>query len=83
MSDTPNTLVTSNVMVPRDMPEDLRVLPGDFAVMVYGKTWVTPQWIRKNLTDRQWIEYTQYMICELCGRPCAGTCGLGPVQHGR
>ncbi len=81
MTTKPNTLVAANVMVPRDVKSDLHSLAGDFAVKVYGQQWLTPQGIRKSLSARQIVEYEQYLVCFLCGRPCAGTCGLDRQQQ--
>ena len=49
-------------------------LPGDFAFQVYRSYWPDPRIVRRELTDLQWQEYEQNLVCLLCGRPCAGTC---------
>lgn len=72
---TPNVGLRANVMVvPDRMDEEIRHLPGDFAVRIYRTWWTTPESIRTNLSELQFIEYEQHMLCHLCGRPCAGTC---------
>jgi len=70
----PNLRVVANVMTPMSGEGDIARLPGDLAVRVYKGLWLSPQSIRRNLTDRQWVEYQQYLVCALCGRPCAGSC---------
>lgn len=69
-----NVDVQPNVML-ADVPSEIPFLPGDFAFQVYRGFWRTPQIVRRSLTVQQWVEYEQYLICRLCGRPCAGTCG--------
>lgn len=82
MSDEPFLELTPNVMLDTDIvtgerlsaDEMIRYLPGDFAVKVYGRNWLNPTNIRRHLTPTQLVEYTQYMECVRCKRPCAGLC---------
>jgi len=76
-SDKSNVDILPNVALePLNRDDEYRVLPGDLAVEVYKKFWPTPQLIRSHLTDQQWIEYRQYLVCKRCRRPCGGTCSL-------
>jgi hypothetical protein len=76
MSDSePNVALRPNVMtVTERMHDEIAHLPGDFAVQIYRIWWTSPESIRTNLTERQFIEYEQHMVCLRCRRPCAGTC---------
>jgi len=55
--------------------QDLRYLPGDLIGEIYPEL-VDRRCIKNNLTPEQIEEYEQYLVCELCGRRCAGTCVL-------
>jgi hypothetical protein len=74
----PNVRVTANVMVVPDPPDstlEIRSLPGDLAVQIYRQLLWPDTWsIKKALSEVQWQEYEQYLVCRRCGRPCAGTC---------
>lgn len=50
-----------------------RFVPGDFVKQIYpGLT--DSRVIGSALTQRQIIELEQYLVCIVCGLPCAGTC---------
>jgi hypothetical protein len=71
----PNVAIDPNVMpVPDRRDDEIDHLPGDLVVQIYRSWWPSISAIRTNLTERQWIEYEQHLICHRCGRPCAGTC---------
>lgn len=77
MSDEPlpNVDLVPNVMVAKERPADeIAELAGDLAVRIYKKDWPNPAVVRAMLTDVQYVEYEQYMVCLRCGKPCAGTC---------
>jgi hypothetical protein len=52
-------------------------MPGDLVGEIY-KEFVNPEVMHRFLTPKQQREYLQYLPCLLCGRTCAGTCGLRP-----
>ena len=74
MIDEANVRVLPNVILDSGVDSTIPHLPGDFAVLVYKRLWISVALIKKNLTDDQYAEYLQYLVCGLCGRPCAGTC---------
>jgi hypothetical protein len=55
--------------------EDLRYLPGDLIGLIYPEM-IRTEVIRRCLSEEQQLEFKQYLICEICGRPCAGTCEI-------
>jgi hypothetical protein len=72
----PNLDVTPNVMVEQDgSSAEIRYLPGDLAIAVYARDrFGNKQLIKRGLTEKQYIEYLQYLRCQRCGVTCAGTC---------
>jgi hypothetical protein len=71
----PNLGVTPNVMPVQPSSEaEIRHLPGDLAVRVYPDRFGRSELIERGLTQRQHVEYRQYLQCQLCGNTCAGTC---------
>lgn len=66
--------VQSNLVVDDDLRKPVhKYIPGDFVGQVYpGK--VDLRVIHRELTAKQIREYEQYLVCTICGRPCAGTC---------
>ena len=74
MTSSSNVSVRSNVMIDEGFDQrKYRYLPGDFAALVYPEC----RDVRTSdvyLTPQQKIEKSQYLICILCRRPCAGTC---------
>jgi hypothetical protein len=73
--------VFSNLMP--DEPDNrphYRFMPGDLVGQIY-KEFVNPECMHQCLTPKQQKEYLQYLPCLLCGRTCAGTCGLRPASH--
>lgn len=72
-----NVNIVPNVMVDGlTGGEEIRALPGDFAVQVYRRWYSSKESLRQVLTDEQWEEHLQYLVCFRCNRPCAGTCSL-------
>jgi hypothetical protein len=39
---------------------------------------LNPEFYHQCMTSRQIEEYKHYLVCGLCHRTCAGTCGLRP-----
>ncbi len=69
-----NLAVRSNLMLDDENHREYhRYLPGDFVKQVYPNM-VDVRSIRDYLSPQQIIEHQQYLICTICGRPCAGTC---------
>jgi len=70
-----NLTVRSNLMLDDDAHrEKHRYLPGDFVGQVYP--YMTDNRVYSiYLTRQQIMELQQYLPCQRCGRPCAGTCG--------
>ena len=80
--DKANMHIVPNVMLASDSArEEIRYLAGDLAVRIYRGYWPSIQAIHANLTARQWVEYQQYLVCQLCGRTCAGTCPGAKAQN--
>jgi hypothetical protein len=74
MADDTNLNVSSNLMLDDfDHKPEHKYFPGDFLALV-NKTLIDSRIIDSNLTDRQIVEYKQYLTCLFCGRTCAGTC---------
>jgi hypothetical protein len=76
MIDRSTVQLRANVMVEMNRPsEELHHIPGDYAVLIYGSTLLgRKELIRKYLTPKQQLEHEQYLVCNLCRLPCAGTC---------
>ena len=74
----PNLDVTPNVMIVQSSAAaEIPYLPGDLAFAIYKRDrFGNPQLIERGLTEKQYIEYVQYLPCERCGRTCAGTCDV-------
>jgi len=69
-----NLDLRSNLMIDDKKHEPKhRYLPGDFAAQVYPKK-VDLRVIEKELSQKQIIEYKQYIRCRICKKTCAGTC---------
>jgi hypothetical protein len=67
--------VASNLMLDdRDHRPHYRYMPGDLLAQIYREFISPPETIHYHLTQRQQVEYLQYLPCLLCGRQCAGTC---------
>lgn len=67
--------VQSNLVVDDDLHTPVhRYMPGDFIGQIYPDK-VDARVIHRELTTKQIREYEQYLVCTICGRPCAGTCG--------
>lgn len=65
--------IRSNLMVDsEDREPHLRWLPGDFLALVYREYRDRRNWQR--VRPEQKIEIEQYLVCRLCGKPCAGLC---------
>lgn len=73
-----NIQAASNIMI-EDEGHRLqeRFIPGDFFAQIYPDR-LNPEFFHQWLTERQIREYKQYLVCGLCHRTCAGTCGLRP-----
>ena len=73
-----NIQVASNVMIDDDehRPHE-RYLPGDLFAQIYPDQ-LNPEFYHQCMTSRQIEEYKHYLVCGLCHRTCAGTCGLRP-----
>jgi len=71
-----NILVASNIMIDDDQhrPHEKHI-PGDLFAQMYPDR-LHPEYFHNWLTERQIREYKQYLVCGLCHRTCAGTCGL-------
>ena len=69
-----NLQIRSNLMLDdEEHTPHHRYLPGDFLALVYkGK--VDNRIVERELTQRQLVEYRQYLPCIRCGKRCAGTC---------
>lgn len=77
MTETNLSLQPNVMLMPQEDTEQLRYLPGDFAMQVYRRTLLSrPGLAEEYLTGRQRMEYQQYLICSKCGRPCAGKCRI-------
>lgn len=71
--------VASNLMLEdRDHQPHYRYMPGDLLGQIYREFISPPETIHYHLTQRQQLEYLQYLPCLLCGRQCAGTCRRTP-----
>ena len=69
-----NIDVQSNLMLEDEKHEQQhKYLPGDFLAQVYPEK-VDRRVIEQELSTRQIIEYEQYLVCNICKKPCAGTC---------
>lgn len=55
-------------------------MPGDLVAQIY-KEFLNPEFLHHHLTPQQQKEYLQYLPCLLCGRTCAGTCGVRPQRR--
>jgi hypothetical protein len=76
-----NVSLRSNVMLVQDSRmQEIRFLPGDFAFLVYKERWPRPESMQMDLTEQQFIEHTQYLVCQICRQTCAGTC-RGSTAH--
>ena len=70
-----NLAVRSNLMLEDEEHKlQYRYLPGDFVKMVYPEL-ADVRTYEATMSREQIIEMRQYLICILCRRPCAGTCG--------
>jgi hypothetical protein len=71
-----NVQVASNLMIDDDehRPHE-KYIPGDLFAQIYPDR-LHPEYFHKWLTEGQIREYKQYLVCGLCRRTCAGTCGL-------
>jgi hypothetical protein len=66
--------ILSNLMIDDESHKpEIKYLPGDFLVLVYPEK-VDKRCIESELTPKQILEYEQYLTCNICKRPCAGTC---------
>jgi len=72
---TSTVSLRSNLMVDDDAHSPKhKYLPGDFLRLV--KPWFFDRRTGYTmLTEQQVREYGQYLVCGVCGRTCAGTCG--------
>lgn len=71
-----NLAVKSNLVLDHpDYRPVHRFLPGDFVKSVYPAK-IDRRVIESELTQRQIFEYEQYLVCLVCGMPCAGSCEL-------
>ena len=70
-----NLLIFSNLMPddPKYKPE-YKYIPGDYVGKIYLIA-VDVRSIRQHLSQQQIIELEQYLVCNICGKTCAGTCG--------
>lgn len=73
-----NVKAVSNLMIDDEHrhPQE-RYLPGDFFAQIYPDR-LNPEYCHQWMTQQQIREYKQYLVCGLCHRTCAGTCGLRP-----
>jgi hypothetical protein len=73
-----NIQVKSNIMIDDEnhRPHEKHI-PGDFFAQINPDR-LHPEFFHQWLTERQIWEYKEYLVCGLCGRTCAGTCGLRP-----
>jgi len=70
-----NIAIKSNLILDHpDYKPVHRYLPGDFVKKIYPGM-VDTRTIESALSKRQIVELEQYLVCILCGMPCAGTCG--------
>ncbi len=70
--------IVSNLMPDEpDYRPHYRYMPGDLVGEIY-KEFLHPDHRHRCLTEKQLREYLQYLPCLLCGRACAGTCGVRP-----
>jgi hypothetical protein len=66
-----NVQLVANVMIAQaDRRKEAEYIPGDLAWQVYRQVWGSVY----LMTERQQVEYRQYLVCLLCRKPCAGTC---------
>jgi hypothetical protein len=73
-----NVQIASNIMVDDEQHNPhSRFIPGDFYAQIYPE-YLNPEFCHQWMTQRQIMEYRQYLVCRLCHRTCAGTCGLCP-----
>lgn len=71
----PNLAISSNLMIDDDIHKPLhRYIPGDYVGQIYREL-ADNRVAGRELTPRQLIEQRQYLLCLLCRRSCAGTCG--------
>lgn len=75
MSDRSSVDLRSNLMVDDEQHSPKHTyIPGDFLRLI--RPWLFDRRIQKDtLTPTQVIEYEQYLVCNICERTCAGTCG--------
>jgi hypothetical protein len=74
-----NLQLAPNLMLEQSSAEaEIQYLPGDFAFRVYEYVLFSRrELISRFMTDKQKMEYRQYLACDLCGKPCAGSCEQG------
>lgn len=69
-----NLHIRSNLMVcDEEHQPEYKYMPGDYIGQIYPK-FMDGRVIERYLTRQQIIEYEQYLVCLICGIPCAGTC---------
>jgi len=74
-----NIAIKSNlILVHPDYTPVHRYVPGDFVKQIYPEL-TDRRVIESALTRRQIVELEQYLVCIVCGMPCAGTCEKQPV----
>ncbi len=69
-----NLSICSNLMLDDDdhRPQH-RFLPGDFVGKVYPEC-ADARAMHRNLTQEQIAVMMEALVCNACGKPCAGTC---------
>ena len=79
-----NLTLRSNLMIDDNEHADVYLYqPGDLVLQISRGPEGWPYSVKANpnakdmkgaLREEQWIEMHQYLICNRCKRPCAGTC---------
>jgi hypothetical protein len=75
MTTRSDLTVRANLMIDDEVhkPES-RYLPGDFVAAVFPE-FRDRRVADTRMTPQQLSERDQYLVCAICGRTCAGTCG--------
>jgi hypothetical protein len=69
----------SNVMIDDERHRSQeQYLPGDFFAQIYPGR-INLEYCHLWMTQKQIREYKQYLVCGLCHRTCAATCGLHAI----
>ena len=69
-----NLRIKSNLIVDDEKYQPVyKYIPGDLIGEIYPNM-LDKRCIEQDLTFKQRIEYEQYLICNICKKPCAGTC---------